>query len=352
MNNLYNSFGTLTYNWSVSGWLKDGVPAGSFTTTTNSVTLVPSSYPPSSVYVWPVLNGVTQTQRYSALSLASFTSLASISGNNSLCTNATYSITGLQAGQTVAWSLSDTNIATLNNTTNTQTTLTRVGNGQVTLIATITNNCGQTIQKTKTIYLGLPSLPTKLTGPSSVTSGALVNYQSGGSIGATSYEWWLPFPYETVNAFDYFGQNWQKLTDASSSSSIRVFTGYAGNSGLIQVMGKNECGCGGVKTISVSHGSSGGAIPRMANPAKNNKYKIYPNPSDDMVFVDLKEEDNNRQKTTIITGELFDIIGYSKGKVQIIDDKAVINVGGLPKGIYILKISIDSETESHQIVVQ
>lgn len=243
-------------------------------------------------------------------------------------------------------------LATLNNTTGTQATLTRVGDGQVTLVATITNTCGQTIQKTKTIYLGLPTSPTKLTGPSSVASGALVNYQSGGSIGATSYEWWLPYPYETVNTFDYFGQNWQKLTDASSSNSIRVFTGYAGNSGLIQVMGKNECGCGGAKMMSVSHGGSGGAIPRMANPVKNTKYKIYPNPSDDKVFVDLKEENDKPRKGIIITGELFDILGYSKGKVQIIDDKAVINVAGLPKGIYILKISIDSEIESHQIAVK
>lgn len=102
VNNLYNSPGTLTYYWTAYGWVKDGVPVGSFTTTTNSVTLVPNSYPPSSVYVWPVLNGVTQAQKYSSLSLAPFTSFAAISGNNSLCTNATYAITGLQ-GRSVSY---------------------------------------------------------------------------------------------------------------------------------------------------------------------------------------------------------------------------------------------------------
>ncbi|QBN20185.1 T9SS type A sorting domain-containing protein [Flavobacterium nackdongense] len=42
----------------------------------------------------------------------------------------------------------------------------------------------------------------------------------------------------------------------------------------------------------------------------------------------------------------------SKSKVKIIDNKATLSVGGLSKGIYVLKIFINDQTESHQIIVE
>ncbi len=338
-----------TYQWSFgSSWLLN-----SSSTTSNTITLTPNTYPLGYINVTPTYNGGVQPYQIASVSLAPFTSTASITGSNCLCSNATYSITGLEAGQTVAWSLSDTNIASLSSTTGAQTTLTRVShNGQLTIKAIITNPCGQTSDVTpKTVWVGAPSIPTKLTGPTTVSTGALVTY-SATSQGASSYEWWLPYPYETVDTFDYFGQNWQKLTNASSSSSIRVFTGFAGNSGLIQVMGENECGFGGAKSLSVSHGASGGPIPRMANPTKNTKYKIYPNPSNDVVNIELSDQKIKGSTNSKIIAELFDLSGNQKKKVEIINNIATISVQGLIKGIYILKINIDGQIESHQVSVQ
>ena len=57
-------------------------------------------------------------------------------------------------------------------------------------------------------------------------------------------------------------------------------------------------------------------------------------------------------KGAIISGTLFDIVGQAKSKVQITDNKANFSVQGLKKGIYILKIYIDNQIESHQIVVE
>ena len=53
-------------------------------------------------------------------------------------------------------------------------------------------------------------------------------------------------------------------------------------------------------------------------------------------------------------GHFRDLILYllSRTKVQIIDNKATVNVRELPKGIYILKITIDQKIETHQIIVE
>lgn len=81
-------------------------------------------------------------------------------------------------------------------------------------------------------------------------------------------------------------------------------------------------------------------------------YIIYPNPSKDMVYIDLRDQNNVPEKKAIVYGELYDLMGYLKSKVEIIDHKAVFSVSGLNKGIYVLKIYINGKEESHQIAVE
>ncbi|WP_300977785.1 T9SS type A sorting domain-containing protein [Flavobacterium sp.] len=287
-----------------------------------------------------------------------FTSNAQITGASSLCSGATtFTLSNLENGQTVVWSLSNTSIATLSNVSNTQATLNFISNGSQTLTAVITNSCGQTRTVSKTFWMGKPlGLPSGLAGPSTVQSGAIASYSVNSALprGATSFEWWLPFPYDTVAVFDYFGQNWQKIEGISSAgSSINVFTGYAGTSGLIQVMGANECGCGGARTISVTHDSGGGgAIARMPNPNDSNDYVVYPNPTSDWITIELKDEKSKTNKSTRLKGELFDFTGQVKAIVDEKETKAKVNVQGLQKGMYILKIYSIDKVETHQIAVE
>jgi hypothetical protein len=81
-------------------------------------------------------------------------------------------------------------------------------------------------------------------------------------------------------------------------------------------------------------------------------YTIYPNPSKDIVNIDLKAKDKHPEKGTIISGELFDILGISKSKIEIKNNKATFSVSGLIRGVYILKIYINNQVESHQIAVE
>jgi hypothetical protein len=81
-------------------------------------------------------------------------------------------------------------------------------------------------------------------------------------------------------------------------------------------------------------------------------FSVYPNPSDDIVNIEIRDANNLPEKGAIISGELFDMLGLSKSKVEIVNNKATFSVRGLNKGIYVLKIYINDQVESHQIGVQ
>ncbi|MFN3968660.1 T9SS type A sorting domain-containing protein [Flavobacterium sp.] len=80
-------------------------------------------------------------------------------------------------------------------------------------------------------------------------------------------------------------------------------------------------------------------------------YKVFPNPSSDIVTVDLENPGVIPNSTDIITGELFDLMGYSKGEISINNNQATFSVSSLNTGIYVLKIFINGVPESHQIAV-
>lgn len=89
-----------------------------------------------------------------------FTSNATISGNTAgICSTSSptiFNLDNVAAGQSVVWSISNPDIASLDSN-GTQATLTTTGNGTQTLKATITNSCGQTATKKVTFYIGTPT---------------------------------------------------------------------------------------------------------------------------------------------------------------------------------------------------
>jgi hypothetical protein len=163
---------TLVYSWSYPGW--------NGTSSTNSISLSPASGTtlPSSVSVTPFLNGVIQTTMVCSVTRSAFSSSATVSGTTGICSgSANYTISGILAGQTVTWSLSNPSIGSLSNQTNSGVTVTFNGNGAQTLSATITNACNQTTVKTFVINNGSTtfSSPATMTGSTaSACSGSRV----------------------------------------------------------------------------------------------------------------------------------------------------------------------------------
>ncbi len=79
-----------------------------------------------------------------------------IFGDASFCTTSNpYTISNLPAGATVQWSASPSGIVTINSADATQTTLTWIHNGTITLAATVTGACGAPVTLTKQVTSGL-----------------------------------------------------------------------------------------------------------------------------------------------------------------------------------------------------
>jgi len=158
----------------------------------------------------------------------------------------------------------------------------------------------------------------------------------------------------------------RKLSD---SYSIQVFTAgvtasFAANDRIIFNVPKNYTGlleftvkatnsCGFTSFFTEDIINMCGATAMVANSTPTAiTFKVYPNPTEEVVNIDLRNQNNQPEKGAIISGELFDLIGQSKLKVEITNNKAVFPVSGLKKGIYILKIYTNNQIENHQIIVE
>lgn len=272
--------------------------------------------------------------------------LPEITGSNCACSspNTTYNIQNT-GGAIVVWEVtSRLEIVSSNNTSITVRGVSGT-RGAATISATVNG-----IVETKDIWVGAPNPPSTLLGPSTVLTGALVNYSSSVAPGATSYEWRLPYPFDVVNQFDYFGQKWQMRP--TTGRYLNAFTGYAGTSGLVQVWGKNKCGNGGAKTMSVSHGSGGGGgIPLHAKFFGDDIGSLttmaYPNPVDHDLYLHIKDRDLAPFIAVSLNSMDGKLLFFSSEK-----SISSIDVSSLPDGQYILSIDTGIERKTSNIIVK
>jgi len=90
---------------------------------------------------------------------------------------------------------------------------------------------------------------------------------------------------------------------------------------------------------------------RLASASTITYYTIYPNPSSNILNISLSDTSMSPSKSATILAILYDMNGVEKNRVTIIKNTATLDVSMLNKGIYILKININDNLESHQIVV-
>ncbi|HPF10888.1 MAG TPA: hypothetical protein PKW08_02160 [Flavobacteriaceae bacterium] len=189
----------------------------------------------------------------------------------------------------------------------------------------------------KNIWVNEPLTPAYLNGPEIVNTATTVHYDGGIAEGANSYEWWLPYPFEVVAPFDYFGPNWQVYPNAGKSTS--VFTGNAGNNGYVQLMGKNECGLGGAKILSVVHGAGGGGQNQLP-------VYPYPNSSDDSFHLDFSSYSEGNYEIYIYDAYSNTLYQGSSSNI----DKTISTLD-IPEGNYFLHIHLDSEVLQYQLLI-
>lgn len=292
-------------------------------------------------------------------------STATITGGNTLCNSNVYSV-NVGSGAVVNWSVSNTSAASLSSSTGASVTVTTPTNSyrtNITLTAIISSSkCGSSITLTKNIRIGKPDTPSSINGPALVNTGALVSYRAGVSTGATSYAWYLPYPYTTVFTFDYSGLNWQ-LQAPGNTAIAQTFTGFAKNAGYVQVMGENACGKGGAKLLYVQHQSSGGGggpggggIASVGSTDNVKEVSLYPNPAKNKVTVSLTRlTEYESEPPTVIYGiKIMDLSLIERKFYQFrkFKNQETINVGFLETGLYSLIVYTDTATFTKMLLIR
>ncbi len=144
---------------------------------------------------------------------------------------------------------------------------------------------------------------------------------------------------------------WKKLNNLiilnGTKNSRNICTLGAGSTS-VSVRAHNVCGWSDWVELPFEITEMGPLFDR----SNESIYKVFPNPSNNLVNIDLVDSNHFPEATDSISGELFDMIGFSKGTITMVDNKASFSVLGLTPGIYIVKIYINGVPEAHQIAVQ
>lgn len=276
-----------------------------------------------------------------------------VTGPETLCTSATYS--GPNGGTFSNWTITQgANLVTLTGNGTSNITLTALANvfGQVTLTYNTGDNgarCGN-ITLTKTIWVGLPQF-NEFTFGSGLSQNPCIAPIDCLTSGLPSTEIFASFSgLSTIEFNNNANWEWVRYNNFiflnSSRNRATICPLAIGNSGF-KVRVKNACGWSewvDYPSFDITSCSDNGIF-------SSNIYTVYPNPSQDIVTIDLRDQNNQPDNTKKITIELFNILGITKSKIQINNNKATFSVAGLTKGIYVLKIYINDQVESHQIAV-
>lgn len=227
-----------------------------------------------------------------------------------------------------------------------------IQNGDGTITALFPN--GKTI--IKKIHTGSPTLVNFTYGNNSSTQSLCI-------AAANNYSYSIP----ELNTTDKIIANLSGLTPAEASVNANWQWDKLNN--LIILNGtknsRNVCTLGaGLTSVRVkAHNACGWSdwfelpfeiteLPLSYQRVSQSIYNVFPNPSNNMVNIDLADLNHSPDVSAAITGELFDMIGFSKGIINMVNNKATFSVSGLPPGIYVVKIYINGLPESHQIAVQ
>lgn len=316
-------------------------------TYSNSITLTPSSYPPTEVKVYPILNGTEYLPQLSkSIGLNSFKPNISFFGNEIFCSTEAYTVnlSGVPSNVTTNWSISANNTANIVSSTNTSVTINVYSNtGEFDLTANVVNSCGQSKTVSKSFWVGEPTLRSRhnpFIDPTKPNPNILCQ--------ASTYEPGNIIPI-TVNGQASFNFQHQSGNFDWSVVGNQIYViPYQTGSLSFTLQAENQCGVSDNLYFFFQ-------VVNCSAPLNENLFKVYPNPSNDVVYIDSVDNEYQSMAATMtessITGELYDLMGNLKSTVQIINNQASFSAQGLNTGIYALRIDINGTIESHTVVV-
>ena len=274
----------------------------------------------------------------------------SISGPSQICTQGTYTIGSLPPGATVAWNPTPTGIVS-GPTSGSSVTITKVGNGKVTLSATINNS----VTVTKDIWVGAPSTPSSIVG-----------FYSNGLKFASNSEYSFsvqPADIEGVNQYTWTVKPGSgTIIDGQGTSVLTFETADISNSMSFYVSVKVANSCGWSSTFTRTGTVDGGIGPLL----------LYPNPATEMVTlsletatVEVSSTTNTSTPTFLSTSANTTVSNFSTlYSVKMLDaygslvytDKKVgkhftIPTSALRNGVYTVIVSDGTNTYQNKLIV-
>jgi len=287
---------------------------------------------------------------YYALEIGNpFTTAMAITGNNSVCPSGSYGVTGLPAGSTVSWSASPLNLVSFSCNPCSPTTINRVADGTVTITATISVNiCGTvfTQQVSRQIISGSPPISI-----SSSTNGCNGVYQ----------QWNL------VNNTPNNGSNWNWSVNYLSTNSEIIIYNPSSPSTMLSVKGggtvrltyTNLCGVVTTDGVTVYSTCSGFRMIVSPNPAQN-KINLSLNPVDNNNTISNASTSSAPLKTVESKGKtivsLFEVNTkrlvkqWTYNEFQSLNYN--LNITGFKKGVYVLQVDRDNQTNVTKIIIE
>ncbi|MEP6805231.1 MAG: T9SS type A sorting domain-containing protein [Flavobacterium sp.] len=289
-----------------------------------------------------------------------FTTAATISGNETVCSSDAYTVSGLEPGLSVqSWSLPSTIIASLNTTTGPSTTLTTSYQGNITLTATLVNACNETRTITKNIILGSPMplitgyyCPTE-SAPCALNNAATNNYliyTLTAPIGnytpaSTDWEW------DKISGNFYFLNNGQYNSATANGTQGNIYITGANptdNPIKFRVRVKNACGWSNWRTYNWTDGTT---TPTDPGPPTA-YFKVSPNPVSSYFDITLINPSVVPQTSSPKVIKIYGQYG------QLLQNNTVFygvgynsyNMSSFASGTYYVGITWDNFSESHTII--
>lgn len=300
---------------------------------------------------------------------AFFPSNVSISGPAVICSSETYTLVNAPSGVNLTWTVTPSSVVSVSQTGN-SITLTKISDAPITL--SVSNaNCAVTIpNSTRNISVG-----NSVTGIYNVSSNYYTSYgnsliNSGGSVFTRSNQTIL-FNVELDQSQSLSNINWSVsgtynlFYPNGYSSNLYMTTpanAYASNNVVLNITATGACGNinKSFNFQSISTGSGGYFMVASPNPA-NGSINISIEKSLDTATLTQDEAKSRmleiRKKnitgTTKLT--LYDIYSNSQVKEwtfpEVEGKKYKLNLSGVSKGIYILKMNRDNMNTSAKIIV-
>lgn len=276
-----------------------------------------------------------------------------IPGPSIICTSGIYTLGN--ANTSTTWSLTPANAGNITVNSNTSVTVTSNPNfnGNAVLTAVISSACG-TATVTKNIHFGVPT-----STPSVTIQGDDELYAGPGDSLFLNMDLSNVSPYTNITWSIYTGgplSNANFQFQYQNSNSVVIQADQDTPEGYYSVQARIANACGYLYVYKLIHLINEGPILIDPNMASNqvNRYRVFPNPSSDIVAIALNESSQqvSEEAEVLISGELFDVLGNSRLIVPIHQNTATFSVANLEAGVYVLRIYMNGQVESHQILRQ